>query len=142
MMMMPVRRATWLPGIFNDFFENEWVERQRESSPAVNIIENGKEYKVEVAAPGLTKDDFRVDIHDGDMLTVSVEKKTETNDENKANRYLRREFSYSSFRQSMVLPDDADKDDIKAKMEDGILHIDIPKIAKAEKATAKRVEIY
>ncbi|MDR2121197.1 MAG: Hsp20/alpha crystallin family protein [Tannerella sp.] len=139
--MMPVRRTNWLPGIFNDFFGNEWVERQRVSSPAVNIVENDKEYKVEVAAPGLTKDDFHIDIHDDDVLTVSVEKKSDTQEENRANKYLRREFSYSSFRQSMILPDDVDKDNIKARMEDGILYIDLPKIVKAEKTTAKRIEI-
>ncbi|MDR1408607.1 MAG: Hsp20/alpha crystallin family protein [Tannerella sp.] len=139
--MMPVRRANWLPGIFNDFFGNEWVERQRASSPSMNIIENDKEYKVEMAAPGLTKDDFHIDVHDDDMLTVSVEKKSETQDENKANKYLRREFSYSSFRQSLVLPDGVDRENIKAKMEDGVLCIDIPKIVKTEKKSTKRIEI-
>jgi HSP20 family protein len=139
--MMPVRRTNWLPGIFNDFFGNEWVERQRVSSPAVNIVENDQEYKVEIAAPGLTKDDFSIDIHDDDVLTVSVEKKTGTHDENRSNKYLRREFSYSSFRQSLILPDDVDRENIKAKMEDGILYINIPKIVKVEKTTAKRIEI-
>ncbi|MDR1780403.1 MAG: Hsp20/alpha crystallin family protein [Tannerella sp.] len=140
--MMPVRRTNWLPGIFNDFFGNEWVESKRVSSPAVNIIENEKEYKVEVAAPGLTKDDFRIDIHDDDMLTISVEKKSEKSDEGKNNKYLRREFSYSSFRQSMILPDDVDRESIKAKMEDGILSIEIPKIVKVEQPNpTKRIEI-
>jgi HSP20 family protein len=139
--MMPIRQTNWIPGIFNDFFGNEWVERQRASSPAVNIIENDKEYKVEVAAPGLTKNDFHIDIHDDDVLTVSVEKKTETKDENRANKYLRREFSYSSFRQSMILPDGVDRDSVQAKMEDGILSIVIPKTAKQEKPAARRIEI-
>ncbi|MDR1602187.1 MAG: Hsp20/alpha crystallin family protein [Tannerella sp.] len=142
--MMPVRRANWLPGIFNDFFGNEWVERQRVSSPAVNIVENNREYRVEIAAPGLTKDDFCIDIHDDDVLTVSVEKKTDTQhdaDKSKSNKYLRREFSYTSFRQSLILPDDVDRENIKAKMEDGILYIDIPKIVKAEKTTVKKIAI-
>lgn len=140
--MMPVRRANWLPGIFNDFFGNEWIERQRTAAPAVNIIENDKEYKVEIAAPGLTKNDFNINVHDNDTLTISVEKKIEKNDDNKANKYLRREFSYSSFRQTMILPDDVKKENIKAKMEDGVLYIDIPKIVKEEKPyTAKRIEI-
>ena len=139
---MPVRGANWLPGIFNDFFGNEWIERQRTAAPAVNIIENDKEYKVEIAAPGLTKNDFNINVHDNDTLTISVEKKIEKNDDNKANKYLRREFSYSSFRQTMILPDDVKKENIKAKMEDGVLYIDIPKIVKEEKPyTAKRIEI-
>ena len=57
--MMPVRKSqNWLPGIFNDFFGNEWMEKANSTSPAINIIESEKDYKVEIAAPGLTKDDF------------------------------------------------------------------------------------
>ncbi|MDR1456236.1 MAG: Hsp20/alpha crystallin family protein [Tannerella sp.] len=140
--MMPTKRTNWLPGIFNDFFGNEWVERPSVASPSVNIIENEKEYKVEIAAPGLTKKDFRIDVHDDNRLIVSVEKKSETRDEDKGNKYLRREFTFSSFRQSMILPDNVDKDQIRAKVEDGVLHIEIPKILKEEKAQAvKQIEI-
>ncbi|MDR2763483.1 MAG: Hsp20/alpha crystallin family protein [Tannerella sp.] len=140
--MMPTRRTNWLPGIFNDFFGNEWVERPSVTSPSVNIIESDKAYKVEIAAPGLTKNDFRIDVYDDDRLVVSVEKKAETKEENKGNKYLRREFTFSSFRQSMILPDSVDKDQIKAKVEDGVLCIEIPKILKEEKAqTVKQIEI-
>ena len=60
--MMPVRKSqNWLPGIFNDFFGNEWMEKANSTSPAINIIESEKDYKVEIAAPGLTKDDFRLE---------------------------------------------------------------------------------
>jgi HSP20 family protein len=138
--MTPVRRTNWFPGIFNDFFGNEWIERQNTSSPAVNIMENEKEYKVEIAAPGLTKKDFRITVHDENHLIVSVEKKTETED--KGHKYLRREFTLNSFRQSMILPDNVDKNKINAKMEDGVLNIVIPKIPKEEKVeTVKQVEI-
>jgi HSP20 family protein len=140
--MMPVRRTNWFPGIFNDFFGNEWIERQRSAAPAVNIIENDKAYNVEIVAPGLTKNDFNINVHDNDTLTISAEKKVGKNDEHKANKYLRREFSYSSFRQTMILPDDVEKENIKAKMEDGVLYIDIPKVVKEEKPyTSKRIEI-
>ncbi|MDR0815267.1 MAG: Hsp20/alpha crystallin family protein [Bacteroidales bacterium] len=134
--MLPARRTNWLPGIFNDFFGNEWVERQQVSSPAVNILENDKGYQVEIAAPGLTKKDFRIDVHDDNILLVTVEKKLQTED--KGNKYLRREFAHSSFCQSLILPDNVDKEAIKAKMEDGILDIEIPKIVKEEKAQAVR----
>ena len=61
--MMPVRKSqNWLPGIFNDFFGNEWLEKANSTSPAINIIESEKDYKVEIAAPGLTKDDFSIRI--------------------------------------------------------------------------------
>ena len=81
--MMPVRKSqNWLPGIFNDFFGNEWMEKANSTSPAINIIESEKDYKVEIAAPGLTKDDFSIRIDDDNQISVSMEKKEEHKDEN------------------------------------------------------------
>ena len=130
--MMPVRRTQgWLPGILDDFFGNEWVDKTSSSAPAVNVIETDKEYKVEIAAPGLTRDDFKIDINEDNELTVSMEKKVEKNEESekegKKHTYLRREFSYSSFRQRMILPDNVNVDNIDAKLENGDLTNDIPK---------------
>ena len=69
--MMPARRSqNWLPGIFNDFFGNEWVEKTNTASPAINIIESDNDYKVEVAAPGMTKDDFSIKIDPAGSLTI------------------------------------------------------------------------
>ena len=136
--MMPVRRTQgWLPGILVDFFGNEWVDKTSSTAPAVNVIETDKEYKVEIAAPGLTRDDFKIDINEDNELTVSMEKKVEKNEESekegKKHTYLRREFSYSSFRQRMILPDNVNVDNIDAKMENGVLTIDIPKKTEEEK---------
>ena len=136
--MMPVRRTQgWLPGILDDFFGNEWVDKTSSTAPAVNVIETDKEYKVEIAAPGLTRDDFKIDINEDNELTVSMEKKVEKNEESekegKKHTYLRREFSYSSFRQRMILPDNVNVDNIDAKMENGVLTIDIPKTTEEEK---------
>ena len=136
--MMPVRRTQgWLPGILDDFFGNEWVDKPSSTAPAVNVIETDKEYKVEIAAPGLTRDDFKIDINEDNELTVSMEKKVEKNEESekegKKHTYLRREFSYSSFRQRMILPDNVNVDNIDAKMENGVLTIDIPKKTEEEK---------
>ena len=136
--MMPVRRTQgWLPGILDDFFGNEWVDKTSSTAPAVNVIETDKEYKVEIAAPGLTRDDFKIDINEDNELTVSMEKKVEKNEESekegKKQTYLRREFSYSSFRQRMILPDNVNVDNIDAKMENGVLTIDIPKKTEEEK---------
>ena len=136
--MMPVRRTQgWLPGILDDFFGNEWVDKTSSTAPAVNVIETDKEYKVEIAAPGLTRDDFKIDINEDNELTVSMEKKVEKNEESekegKTHTYLRREFSYSSFRQRMILPDNVNVDNIDAKMENGVLTIDIPKKTEEEK---------
>lgn len=143
MVMMPVKRSqNWLPGIFNDFFGNEWMEKVNANSPAINILETENEYKVEVAAPGLTKDDFKISLRDDNELTVSMEKKQEHNNEKKNGRYLRREFSYTQFRQTMILPDNIDKDKIEAKVEHGILNISIPKKEiLPEKAVNKVIEI-
>ena len=125
---MPARKSqNWLPGIFNDFFGNEWVEKTNSASPAINIKESENEYKVEVAAPGMTKDDFSIKIDADNQLIVSMEKKEEHKDENKKERYLRREFAYTQFQQIMILPDNVEKDKIEAKVENGVLQIDIPK---------------
>ena len=111
MIMMPVRRTqNWLPSIFNDFFDNDWMVKANATAPAINVFETEKEYKVELAAPGMTKEDFNVHIDEENNLVISMEKKTENKEEKKEGRYLRREFSYSKFQQTMILPDDVDKE--------------------------------
>lgn len=132
--MMPMRRnnQSWLPSIFNDFFDNEWMERANATAPAINVIENDNEYKVELAAPGMTKEDFDVHIDEDNNLVISMEKKNEKKDENKNGRYLRREFSYSKFQQTMILPDDVDKEKIAASVNNGVLDIQLPKLSKEE----------
>ena len=76
--MMPVRRSnqTWLPSIFNDFFDNDWMVKANATAPAINVIESDKDYKVEVAAPGMTKEDFKIHINEDNDLVISMEKKT------------------------------------------------------------------
>lgn len=125
---MPVRRSqNWLPGIFNDFFGNEWVEKANSAKPSMNIIESDSEYKVEIATPGMTKDDFSVKIDADNQLVVSMEKREEHKDEGKKDKYLRREFSYMQFQQTMILPENVNKEGITAKVENGVLTIEIPK---------------
>ena len=80
--MMPVRRTqSWLPSIFNDFFDNDWMVKANATAPAINVLETEKEYKVELAAPGMTKDDFNVRIDEDNNLVISMEKKTENKEE-------------------------------------------------------------
>ena len=118
--MMPVRRTqSWLPSIFNDFFDNDWMVKANATAPAINVFETEKEYKVELAAPGMTKEDFNVRIDEDNNLVISMEKKTENKEEKKEGRYLRREFSYSKFQQTMILPDNVDKEKISAAVETG-----------------------
>ena len=142
--MTPMRRyeQNWLPEIFNDFFANDWMTRTNATAPAINVIENDKDYKVEVAAPGMNKDDFKVNVTDDNYLVLTMEKKNESKDEDKKRKYLRREFSYHRFEQSLALPENVNKDEIKATVNDGILTIDVPKVKVAEKKpVVKQIEI-
>ena len=142
--MMPIRRnQKWLPSIFNDFFDNEWMEKANATAPAINVIENEKAYKGELAAPGMTKDDFDVHIDEENNLVISMEKKNEKKDDEKNGRYLRREFSYSKFQQTMILPDDVDKEKISAAVNNGVLDIELPKLVKEETPKQKhQIEIH
>lgn len=246
--MMPVRKSqNWLPNIFNDFFGNEWLARPNSTVPAVNIIETDDEFKVEVAAPGLTKEDFQINISEDNELVITMEHRSESsqgddsknmqpngngrqsddmqhesdrqtqqkqhesqqadhtrqessqqggdeqhghaqqagssmqqslsqqqgkdmqqgghqpngssqqaeesmqstrqqgesrmqanNRSEKKGTYLRREFSYTQFQQSMILPDNIDKDGITASVTNGVLTIDIPKKKADEKEKGDR----
>ena len=96
--MVPMMRKnqSWLPDIFNDFFDTEWMEKTNATAPAINVVEHDNGYAVEVAAPGMTKEDFNVHLDEENNLVISMEKKIENKDENKKKgHYLRREFSYS-----------------------------------------------
>ncbi len=143
--MVPVKRNqnSWLPSIFNDLFDSTWPERRNTTSPAVNILESEDCYKVEVAAPGMTREDFKVHLNEDNELLISLEKKSEpkeneTNTESKRGTYLRREFSYTQFRQTLLLPDNIERDKISARMENGVMTIDIPKKSQADVAAASR----
>ena len=143
--MLPVRRTqdSWLPDIFNDFFDNSWMTRTNYTAPAINVIENEKEYDVELAAPGLDKDDFKVHIDEEGMLHIEMEKKAENKEGKKHGRYLRREFSYEKFQQTLVLPDDVECDKIEAKVEKGVLNVRLPKKELIQKpASVKQIDIH
>ena len=141
--MTPARRNqnSWLPSIFNDFFEGTWPDRHNTTAPAVNIIENDSCYKVEIAAPGMTKEDFKVHLNEDNELLITLEKRVEPKEketDSKKETYLRREFSYTQFRQSLLLPDNIERDKISARMENGVMTIDIPKKSVEANATAAR----
>ena len=139
--MMPTRKyynQNWLPSIFNDSFDNNWMEKANATAPAINVVESDKDYKVEVAVPGMTKEDFNIHLGDENELVISMEKKVENEDkENK--KYLRREFSYTKFQQSLYLPDNVDKEKITANVANGVLTIELPKYSQEEKAKINRV---
>ena len=128
-MLYPVLKDmnNWLDNEFNDMVDTSWIPRMNFTAPAINVNENDKDYEIELAAPGTTKDDFKVN--------VDKEK-----DENKKEHYLRREFSYSNYEQALTLPDDVDRNGINAKVDNGVLHITLPRTHQAEKET-KRIEV-
>jgi len=138
-MMLLARRnnsvSNWLNSWFNDnFFDTGLMPHMNATAPAVNVKESATAYTMEVAAPGLKKDMVKMNIDKDGYLNVSIEKKEE--------HYLRREFSYSSYSQSYALPEDADQEKISAEVSDGVLKIEIPKIAKEEKKDdVKHIEV-
>ena len=139
--MMPIRKyynQNWLPSIFNDFFDNNWMEKANATAPAINVVESDKDYKVEVAVPGMTKEDFNIHLGDENELVISMEKKVENEDKDNK-KYLRREFSYTKFQQSLYLPDNVDKEKITANVANGVLTIELPKYSQEEKAKINRV---
>ena len=144
--MLLVRKnndSNWLSNWFDDhFFDTDWMSRINATAPAVNVKENEKEFTMEIAAPGLKKEFVRMDVDKEGNLNVAIENKMEHKDENKKEHYLRREFSYSNYQQSYVLPENVDKNKISAKVNDGILEIHIPKLTKKEvDKNVRKIEI-
>ena len=132
--------------MFDDFFDNEWMKKANATAPAINVIETDTEYKVEVAAPGMNKEDFNVHVDENGNLVIAMEKKCdnkeECKDKDKKSRYLRREFSYTKFQQTLILPEDVVKDTINASMCDGVLCIELPRKApEAKNSNTKVIEI-
>lgn len=142
--MIPSRRnsQTWLPDIFNDFFDTDWMGRMNATAPAINVLEDEKGYELELAAPGMTKEDFQVHLNEDGNLVIEMEKKVNEKDDKRKGHYLRREFSYSKFQQTMLLPEDADKEQISARVEHGVLTVEIPKVVKkAIDESKKMIEV-
>ena len=135
--------SNWLNNWFNDnFFDTDLMPRMSATVPAVNVKENATAYTMEVAAPGLKKDMVKMNIDRDGYLNVSIEQKADKKDEKKEEHYLRREFLYSSYSQSYALPEDADAEKISAEVSDGVLKIEIPKVAKEEKKEdVKQIEV-
>ena len=131
--MLPILNANnWFPTVFDDFFNNDWMPRMKATAPAVNVKEDAKAYTMELAVPGIKKEFCRVNINADGNLEVAIENKLEHKEENKKEHFLRREFSYSNYQQTYVLPDDIEKDHIAAKVDNGVLTITLPKFTKEE----------
>lgn len=135
------RRNGWFPTVFDEFFSSDLMNSASSTAPSVNVKETEHSYIVEMAAPGVKKEYCRVHIDEDHNLCVAIENKFEHKEEDKHSHYLRREFSYTNYEQRYSLPDDVDEEHINAKVEDGILTIDLPKMKKVEGKTTKQIEI-
>ena len=135
------------PALFNDFFTRnmfDWGESNYSNTgttiPAVNIRETNEAFEVEMAAPGMKKNDFKIEL-EGNLLTISSETSNQT-EEKEGDRYSRREFSYLSFQRSFTLAKDVlDAEKIKAKYEDGVLRLHIPKKEEVKQKPPRLIQI-
>jgi len=144
--MSLVRFSNQLPSMFDRFFEGDlfdWSNHNfsltNTTLPSVNIKENTGEFKVEVAAPGFDKGDFKLELNH-DVLTISSEKQIE-NETKEDEHYSKREFSYQSFTRSFTLPHTADSERIDATYDKGILHVSIPKKEVTQLKSSRMIEI-
>lgn len=144
--MLPARRFNGQYGLtdfFNDFFENKSLEKIGINTPAINVAEDEKEYRLEVAAPGACKDDFKIHINKDGNLVIEMEKKEcgckDKEKEKKECKYLRKEFSYSKFSQTLLLPENIDKEQIEAQVHNGVLKVIMPKLEKPPVEDENRV---
>ncbi len=141
-----MKRGETLPSMFQDFFKpwDRWFDTnggslsQMLTVPAVNIAEKQDHFEISLAAPGMKKDDFNIDV-EGNMLTISAE--TEQQKEEKDERHTRREFNYTSFSRSFTLPEGVKKDQIDAKYENGLLKLVLPKTEEARKTAARHINV-
>ena len=143
-MLPALRKKSTFPSLIDEFFGSDVVPGffldfdKRMVTPAVNIIEGKEDYRIEVAAPGLDKADFRINI-ENNVLTISAEK--EEKHEEKEERFMRREFNYTSFSRSFTLPESMDTEKVSAKHKDGVLNVVIPKKEEAKEKPARTINI-
>ncbi|MDD2528259.1 MAG: Hsp20/alpha crystallin family protein [Lentimicrobiaceae bacterium] len=137
-----LRNKNFFPSIVDEFFGRDFMPaldfQTGINVPSVNIVEGKEDFRIEVAAPGLDKSDFKINV-ENNVLSISSEKEEKT--EENEDRYMRREFSYTSFNRSFSLPQTVDPEKISAKHENGVLTISIPKKEEAKVKPARQIEI-
>ncbi|RZT00326.1 Hsp20/alpha crystallin family protein [Aquimarina brevivitae] len=144
--MTLVKRTDRFPSVFDDLFATDWFGGVTKNgtgnfnTPAVNIRENEDSFMVELAAPGLNKADFNIEL-DNDLLSISSEKEVERETNGNDANYTRKEFSYTSFKRSFTLPETINPEAIEASYKDGILLITLPKKEEAKVQPKRLIEI-
>lgn len=142
--MLPVFKTRSLPGLFDEFFNGNLLPNYIEegawkSTPAVNIYETNEKFEIEIAAPGLEKEDFKIDLKN-EYLMVYSEKKDKKEEKEKG-KIVRSEFRYSSFQRSFALPKEVDAANISATHKNGVLTIELPKKTEYKENWSRQIEI-
>jgi HSP20 family protein len=135
-------QSSWyrpLDRFFRNDFLNLWDD-EPDTIPSINITEEKNAFKIEMAAPGLKKEDFNIDI-DRNVLTISSQKESERKEGDGREGYSRREYNYTSFSRSLSLPENTDSSKIAAKYTDGILTVSIPKKEDAQKNATQKIKV-
>lgn len=136
--------STTFGKVFDDFFNTNLGEffgdEMKFTMPSVNVVENPESFDLEIAAPGLSKEDFNINV-EHNMLTISAEKSSKEEETKEENNYVRREFNYSMFKRSFQLPDTVDADKIEAGYDNGVLRLYLPKREEAKAKPTKTIEI-
>lgn len=145
---MQLKKYNRMPTLFGEMFPETWPDLyfRRGTAPQVNVIETSKNFKIEIAAPGMSKEDLKIELTADNQLMVSLEKRNEHSDDNTPKgceggeecHYLRREFSCNYFRQLFNIPESVDKEHISAKMKHGVLCIHLPKRDGTDKSSEAR----
>jgi HSP20 family protein len=139
--VIPSRTFVNFPSLLEGFlgeFDSSYAGNQANTLPAVNVIEKSDSFSLELAAPGLKKEDFKINVNEN-VLTISAEKKVE--DKEVKDKYTRQEFSYTSFKRSFTLAKSIDGEKINASYNEGILSIELPKREEAKPKEPRLIEI-
>lgn len=129
-MLVTKRTQDFMPTLFNELMN---MSNMTYSTPQMNVLESKENYKIQLCVPGLTKEDLKISINAEGNLIIEMAKETKNEDKKEAERYLRHEFSVEQFRQAIMLPEDIHREQITAKVENGILEITLPKVTMEEK---------
>ena len=135
------KQPPFFPSLIDDFIKNDWNLKVPSSSvtvPAVNIKELNSQFEIELAAPGMKKDDFEIEVEDGVLSISSTQEEEQVNEKGK---FTRREFSYSSFRRSFTLPDSVNPTKIDVTYKEGVLLVLLPKHKEAQPQPRKLIKI-
>lgn len=129
-MLVTRRPQDFMPTLFNELMN---MGSNNYTNPQMNVIETKENYKVQLLVPGLKKEDLKISIDTEGNLVVEMSKENKVEEKKDEGRYLRREFSVEQFRQTLMLPDDIHREQITAKVENGILDVVIPRVTMEEK---------